>query len=369
MSARASGGAARANATRDKGVARAIERWFAANVRPFPWRPDEPGAARDPWVSLVSEFMLQQTQASRVAERLPGFLSKFPTPAALARATEDRALAAWSGLGYYRRARLLRECAIDIVARFDGRVPEGLEDLRSLPGVGAYTAGAIASIVFGAREALADANVSRVALRLEGKALRAADGPAQELVWGRARALVRVATSPALLNEGLMELGAVVCTARAPRCEACPVARWCEARRLGLQDEIPAPKASAKRRTVHHAAVVVRDGARSMVVRRGRSAGGAGLWAGCWQPPTLEREDRAARADEVAAWLGVERVRRVERFRHTLSHRVVVFTVWEAAGAARAPGAVFKTRAEIGRLGLATPHARILLGDAGEERR
>ena len=349
---------------RDRAIAAALERWFAANARDLPWR--EP--TRDPWRALVSEFMLQQTQASRVAARYPGFVRTFPTPAAMARAGEERVLAAWSGMGYYRRARLLHGAAVAIVEGHDGRTPRTSEALRALPGVGRYTAGAVASIACGERAPIVDANVARVILRLEGRALPVRDGAAQTLAWERADALVHASNDPGAFNEALMELGALVCTPRAPACDACPVRTLCVAAAEGTQNGIPAPTVRAERREVHHAAVLIRDGRGRVLVERRPERG---LWAGLWQAPTLEDDRRSPGARRVSTWLGAGPVRLQERFDVATTHRIVRFSVWSIRGDGAAPDAiggaptgarVWKSPAQVRALALASPHRRMLLG-------
>ncbi|MBX3355761.1 MAG: A/G-specific adenine glycosylase [Phycisphaeraceae bacterium] len=259
-------------------LAERIERWFAKAARPLPWR-----SRRSGWRAFVSEVMLQQTQASRVAERFADFMRRFSSPTAMAMATEQEVLAAWQGLGYYRRARLLRRAAIQIVKEHGGRVPRSAELLRELPGVGRYTAGAIASTAFGAREAICDGNVTRVILRLRGAPLALREPRAQALAWREAEELVRCATNPGVLNEGLMELGATICTPRQPRCGACPVRDGCTALEQGKVDEIPRPP---KRRTVRLERVdttVVTDSRRTRVLLQQRKPDG--MWAAMWETP------------------------------------------------------------------------------------
>lgn len=342
-------------AKRDRRIARTLERWFADAARDLPWRRVGRGGRRDPYRSLVSEAMLQQTQVARVLERFDPFVRRFPTVRALAAADLDDVLAAWSGLGYYRRARLLHEAALAIVAEHGGRVPRDVGALRALPGVGRYTAGAIASMVFGQPQPIVDGNVRRVIVRLEGR-----EGD-DAWAWERAGALVEAAEEPGVFNEGLMELGATLCTPRAPRCAECPLRRECIARREGRADSIPAPKAAAGRRVLHQASVVVRD-------RRGRTLveqrGDRGLWARMWQAPTLEGSDAEARASEVAEAVGlVETVLR-ERFTHQTTHRRVEIAVWEGwLGRGRRPRrGRWASRAEIEGLALSNPQRRILLG-------
>ena len=264
-------------------AARPLEAWFQAAARDLPWRRRRSG-----YHALVSELMLQQTQVSRVLEKFGPFVRRFPTAAALAAAPEDEVLAAWQGLGYYRRARLLHAAAKAVVARHGGRVPSDPEALRALPGVGRYTAGAIASIVFGAPEPLVDGNVTRVFQRLAARAGSASDPAIVAWAWERADEFVEAADQPGVANEALMELGATVCTPAAPRCDACPLRAMCKSHAEGRADEIPAPKRKAARKdlVLVCARVARADGA---VLLEQRPRGG--LWGGLWQPPTIESAD------------------------------------------------------------------------------
>ncbi|MEO1512612.1 MAG: A/G-specific adenine glycosylase, partial [Planctomycetota bacterium] len=177
-------------------IAGPIERWFEAARRELPWRSPGRASRRDPYVTLVSELMLQQTQAARVAERLPGFLDRFPSIEALARADEDDVLAAWSGLGYYRRARLLHAAAKAVIDEHDGSMPPDHAALLSIPGIGPYTAGAIASMAFDRPEPAVDGNVMRVLMRVLGLAGRA-DGRAKiASVRELAHAVAAAASAP-----------------------------------------------------------------------------------------------------------------------------------------------------------------------------
>lgn len=312
----------------DRRLARVLARWFDGSARALPWRV----APRDPYLSLISEFMLQQTQVGRVLEKWGPFVARFPTLSALARAEESEVLAAWSGLGYYRRARLLHAAAREVRDRFGGQVPSDPAVLRGLPGVGRYTAGAIASIAFGRPEPIVDGNVARVLLRLEGRRL----GPERGIswAWDRAGELAAAAERPGVFNEALMELGATVCTPRGPRCGACPVRSVCRARELGAQDRIPARKRGAERSTLWCAAVVVRDGRGRLLLERRPMRG---LFAGLWQAPTLE--SRAAPSEaEIAGALGVRGLRPRGNFEHVLSHRLLRFTVYEGRGGAGEAG-------------------------------
>lgn len=306
-------------------LAALVAGWFASAARDLPWRRRRGGYA-----ALVSELMLQQTQVSRVLEKFEPFLERFPTPAALAAASEDEVLAAWQGLGYYRRARLLHAAAKACVARHDGEVPPDLESLLELPGVGRYTAGAIASIVHGAPAPIVDGNVARVLLRVFGRDGRPGDRATDAWAWERADAFARGAGDEvAAANEGLMELGATVCTPAAPRCAECPLAARCRARAEGRVDSIPSPKARAARRelVLVTARIARTDGA---VLLEQRPRGG--LWGGLWQPPTVEHPEGAELAPRAAAQaLGLDlALVPVGIVPFATTHRSVRFVVLEA---------------------------------------
>ena len=201
---------------------RRLMRWFRRHGRDLPWR-----RTRDPYRVAVSEFMLQQTQVSRVEGFYQAFLGRFPTVHHLADAPPAAVREAWEGLGYYRRAHNLHALAREVVSNRDGRFPHDPAQLRELPGVGRYTAGAIACFAFERREAAVDTNVSRVIRRAFHPRLgtRAAD---TRRVWATAAVLVPRAGSPAWsFNQAIMELGALVCTARVAKCGECPVRKAC----------------------------------------------------------------------------------------------------------------------------------------------
>jgi A/G-specific adenine glycosylase len=192
--------------------------WYDRHRRDLPWR-----ASRDPYCVWISEIMLQQTRVAAVIEPYREFLRRFPTIAKLAPAREASVLAAWSGLGYYRRARMLHAAAKVIVRDHGGVFPESENELRALPGIGRYTAAAIASIAFGEPVAVVDGNVERVLQRLAGTRL------AGEHLWEAANLLLE-AGRPGDFNQAVMELGATVCTPRSPACRTCPVLEFCATR-------------------------------------------------------------------------------------------------------------------------------------------
>ncbi len=204
--------------------------WYATGHRDFPWRD-----TTDPYAVLVSEVMLQQTQASRVAQRFPTFMSRFPTVRSLAQASEAEVLAAWSGLGYNRRALALRHAAADVSK---GGWPQGIEEIRRLPGVGPYTARAMASLAFGQPVGVVDTNVRRWLVRRFGLGADSPPHALQALADALARAGDAADAGP--WTHATMEFGAAICTPRTPRCDTCPISDGCPAR--GRATAVPVPR-------------------------------------------------------------------------------------------------------------------------------
>jgi A/G-specific adenine glycosylase len=283
---------------KDRRLASGLIRWFEKNRRDLPWR-----RRRTPYRVWVSEVMLQQTTAEVVARRFDRFVAAFPGVAALARAPLRRVLAEWAGLGYYRRARLLHAAARECVSRFGGRVPRSFADLRSLPGIGDYTAGAIASMGWGVTEPAVDGNVARVWSRFEASAADRKELAELVRPWipeGRA----------AGFNEALIELGATLCAPAAPRCEACPLRAGCLAFQRGEVDRYPPPAERKASVAVTSARGVLSDArGRVLVVRRPSSASllaGFDELPGRWLAPG---EDAQAVVADVFAALGFARAR------------------------------------------------------------
>jgi A/G-specific adenine glycosylase len=235
-------------------AARALESWFTKHQRPLPWRRNY-----DPYHVWISEIMLQQTRMEVVLPYFERFLARFPNIATLASSTDDDVTSAWSGLGYYRRARMLRAGTVAVLERFDGALPSSVDELLTIPGIGRYTAGAIASIAFDARAPIVDGNVTRVVARLFGND----DDP-----WQYATALVEASRSPRALNQGLMELGAMICTPRNPSCLVCPVRKQCIAVATGRVDELPRPKEKKAPRAMSIALYLIRDRRGRVLMRR-----------------------------------------------------------------------------------------------------
>ena len=242
--------------------------WYNAHARKLPWRaPPQAKTTRDPYRVWLSEIMLQQTRVAAVIEHYRDFLRRFPTVKKLASAREAGVLAAWSGLGYYRRARLLHAAAKIIVHDLDGQFPATAEEWQALPGIGHYTAAAIASIAFGEVIAVVDGNVERVLQRVTGKQLSG------EALWRTAEDLLD-RTRPGDFNQAMMELGATVCTPRAPACLMCPVMKLC-ATRGAMPQSVKAPRQN--KREIHYALCQTGNGQGSCRDRRPRLSSGAEL--------------------------------------------------------------------------------------------
>ncbi len=210
-------------APQDAALAQALVDWFAAQGRDYPWR-----RTSDPWAILVSEIMLQQTTIATVLPRYGPWLAQFPVPAALAAASEQAALRSWEGLGYYRRVRALQAAARAIVERHGGQFPEEEEEIRALPGIGDYTAGAVLSFAFNRPAPLVDANVARVFARLTNDPTPVDSPACRRAHWEMAARLVHRGNARAY-NSALMELGQTLCCPGEPACLPCPLRAWCRA--------------------------------------------------------------------------------------------------------------------------------------------
>ncbi len=277
-------------------IRRALGRWYDRNKRSLPWRESS-----DPYAIWVSEIMLQQTRVAAVIPYYERFLQRFPHPAALAEAQEEEVLTLWSGLGYYSRARNLQKAARQIAER--GAFPKTFDEIRELAGVGDYTAAAVASIAFGLPHAVVDGNVRRVVARItNGK------GDTQTVAD-----LLLDRKNPSRSNQALMELGAVVCLPRDPRCEACPIGRHCEAYRKGTHHNLPGKRAMPATIHLERALLLIRQKGKILLAPSTRVQG---FWD---LPEPFE-----------GARIGVK----LGEFRHSITHHNYRFTVHE--GMARA---------------------------------
>jgi A/G-specific adenine glycosylase len=315
-------------------LAAALLGWYDGARRDLPWRLDP-----SPYRTLVSEFMLQQTVVATVRPFFARFVDRFPDVRALADASEDQVTALWSGLGYYARARNLHRATRAVVERHGGDIPAQEEALRALPGIGPYTAAAVAAIAFGARTFALDGNAVRVLARLHGVS-DPCDRPATRAALRALGQADTPAERPGDFVQAVMELGATVCTPRAPRCADCPLARRCHAHRAGNADALPVKSPKRARRVVRIACACVVRAGRVLLVRRP-----AGLLAGTWTLPAVElgrgtgdaRGESGARAATMAAGVSVAALSYRGEVRHVFTHRDVtaeVFRVEPAAGRA-----------------------------------
>jgi len=348
-------------AEKDRGAARAaLLAWFDASRRNLPWR-----RARDPYRVWISEVMLQQTRVDQALPYYERFLERFPDVRSLARAPIDDVLRLWEGMGYYSRARNLHRAAKAVVERFGGRLPTDPGELRSLPGVGEYTAAAVASVAFGVPVAAVDGNVIRVISRLH------ADDGVPSVARVRRRIGERAADlldreRPGDWNEAMMELGATVCMPRSPSCDACPLARHCAGLAAGEPTAFPGRRA---RTAVPHVDVAVgilqRDDGRYLIQRRPENAMLGGLWefpGGKCEPG--EPPEAACRR-ELREELGIEVEvgPRVAEIPHAYSHFRITMHAFRCTivGADPEPG-TWVTREELS--GYAFPRANRKLIEA-----
>jgi A/G-specific adenine glycosylase len=315
---------------------RRLQAWFARHQRDLPWR-----RSRDPYRIWVSEIMLQQTQAATVVAYFERFLAAFPRLADLAAADEQQVLRLWEGLGYYRRARNLHQAARQIVARHAGRFPTDPASAAALPGLGRYTVGAVLSQAFDARLPILEANSQRVLSRLFAVPDAATNGSARRHLW-RLAELLLPRRHVGDFNQALMELGALICTPRLPRCQRCPLISECAAHRLGLQEQIPTRQTRAETVEVCEVGLVVKRGKRVLLVQRPNE----GRWAGLWEfphGPRMESENNekaAARLARQLVGLGVRLGPEIMTLNHGVTHHRITLACFEAAyvaGVVRSP--------------------------------
>jgi A/G-specific adenine glycosylase len=345
-------------ATKIKHLRRALGSWYDLNRRSLPWRRKR----ANPYHVLVSETMLQQTQVVTAIPYFKRFINAFPTLESLADADEQAVLRLWQGLGYYRRARMLHRTARTVVADCGGKIPCDVGELRQLPGVGPYTAAAIASIAFEKPHGVLDGNVSRVLARIFA-VKTATDRPLARQKLADLSDSLAAGIDPGRINQAVMELGALVCLPKKPTCAQCPVASICEACLKGLTRSLPKrlPR-RAPQRVTHHVAALTRGGRYLFESRPDR-----GLWAGMWQLPTAQTLGRNARDTDLGAWitenLGAPTTTPVPvcTFEHRTTHRTITFKLWKmrSLGAIRgAPGRTWRRLGDLDDLPLANPQRR-----------
>jgi len=289
--------------------------WYDRHARSLPWRA-KPGERADPYAVWLSEVMLQQTTVAAVKPYFETFLARWPTVAALAAAELDAVLQAWAGLGYYARARNLHACARAVAGEHGGRFPETAAALKRLPGIGDYTAAAVAAIAFGERAVVVDGNVERVIAR------RFALEEPLPAVKPRLRALAGSLTPsvrPGDYAQAVMDLGATICTVRQPRCILCPWADDCAGRAAGIAETLPRRAPKAERPTRHGAAFWISDGAGAVLLRRRPERG---LLGGMMEVPSTDWAEVPPSPEEVraAAPLAAEVAALPGLVRHTFTH-------------------------------------------------
>ncbi|WP_235974978.1 A/G-specific adenine glycosylase [Stappia albiluteola] len=302
--------------------------WYDRHARRLPWRvPPEDrahGVVPDPYRVWLSEVMLQQTTVAAVRSYFEAFTKKWPTVKALARAAEEDVMKAWAGLGYYSRARNLKKCAETVADDFGGRFPDDEDGLRQLPGVGPYTAAAIAAIAFDRKAAVVDGNIERVMTRLA-----ALETPLPQ-AKPQIRALVEKLTPegrPGDFAQAMMDLGATICTPRKPACALCPWTSHCAGRKQGIAESLPrkAPKAEKPTRKGMAFVAIREDGA---VLLRRRPP--RGLLGGMSEPPTTPWSEEAETDNLGHAPLPLEWQRSAADVRHTFTHFHLEMAVWRA---------------------------------------
>ena len=306
----------------------ALLSWFDGNRREFPWRE---GSPRNPYHVWIAEIMLQQTRTEAVRPYFASWLSRFPTIASLAAADEAEVLHAWQGLGYYSRARNIRRAAEILVSEYGGEMPRDTEKIRALPGIGDYTAGAIASIAFGLPVPAVDGNVLRVFSRLYALEEDVTSGAAKR----RVTALVSDVIPPARpgdFHEALMDLGAEICIPKAPRCRDCPLVNFCAARKEGRETELPHRKKKTPQKEFFAACALVEKGGAFLLHKREE-----GMLAKMWEFPMAlaetERESRKA----LAALLGAKPGEKVWEYTHVFTHRIWHMRAFRVCGEVTVP--------------------------------
>ena len=333
--------------------------WYDAGHRDLPWR-----RTQDPYRILIAEYLLQRTRVVSGTPYYLRFVRRFPDIASLAAASESEVLRAWEGLGYYRRARYLHATATAIVRDHGGQIPSDAATLATLPGVGPYTAGAVASIAFGERVPAVDGNVTRVLARVFRVETEVTTSAGRDRIHGLAAELVPP-ERPGAFNQALMELGAGVCTPRRPACASCPLGRLCVARQAGVQTSLPRAPRARRPATVPVCFAYIHAHGKVLLVRRPES----GLLGGLWSLPGGEvrprRRASAAVREMVAAQTGLAVTvgEDVARVAYVFSHRrwsgSVVHCTARGKGRLR-PTARWVSSAEARRLPMVSDHRKIV---------
>lgn len=299
--------------------------WYEANKRDLPWRQTS-----DPYLIWISEIMLQQTQVNTVIPYFENFKTKYPTVVHLAEAAEQEVLKDWEGLGYYSRARNLHSAVKEVVSKYDGIVPNDLKELGDLKGIGPYTRGAIASIAFNQPEPAVDGNVMRVLSRVLLITDNTSDAKTRRLFEEIIYKIISQ-KDPSSFNQGLMELGATVCSPRIPNCLHCPVREQCKAFDQGVQTDLPIKNKAKKQRVEQYTLVLLRNNSGDIAIEQRAKEG---LLANMWQFPMVRTDQ--IKEEKLEEWFygayGVrikQQVKHLE-FKHIFSHIIWDLTVIDA---------------------------------------
>ncbi|WP_411219108.1 A/G-specific adenine glycosylase [Terribacillus saccharophilus] len=293
--------------------------WFQQEKRSLPWREN-----RDPYRIWVSEIMLQQTKVDTVIPYFHRFMERFPTIQALAEADEQDVLKAWEGLGYYSRARNLQTAVREVAEIHAGKVPDDVEQLGKLKGVGPYTKGAILSIAYGIPQPAVDGNVMRVLSRILLITEDIAKPKARKIFEAAVGKMISK-DDPSSFNQGMMELGALICTPKKPACMLCPVQEHCAAYQQGLQEELPIKSKGKKQKTIPYLSVIVENEQGEVLIEKRPEEG---LLANLWQFPMVDASDVSL--EQLAYWFQLEYGMKItleetlQPVRHIFSH-----IIWE----------------------------------------
>lgn len=335
----------------DKDWPKRLLSWFDANKRDLPWRESKP---RNPYHVWVSEIMLQQTRTEAVKPYYESWMARFPTIKDLADADEQDVLHQWQGLGYYSRARNLHKAAREMEEKYGSEMPDTADEVRALPGIGDYTAGAILSIAFGKKEPAVDGNVLRVYARLYGIE--------DDVLKTAGRKKIRTLCEETIperagdFNEALMDLGANVCIPKRPRCSMCPLSSYCLALKEGREEELPVRGKKQPPKEFYAAcAICIMDG---KVLLHKRPA--TGMLASMWEFPMVLSEKADTAADELSHFLHVKLEGPVWKYKHVFTHRIWYMNAYMAENITVPEGEYkYFSPEEYKEIPLAGPHARL----------
>lgn len=308
------------------GFQKELIKWYNENKRDLPWRQNQ-----DPYKIWVSEIMLQQTRVDTVIPYFNRFINKYPTIYDLANADSQEVLKQWEGLGYYSRARNLQHAVREVVATYDGKVPNTSTELGSLKGIGPYTRGAILSIAFNQPEPAVDGNVMRVLSRV----LQIDDNTSEQRVRKEFEQYVREMISkedPSSFNQGIMELGALVCTPKAPQCLFCPIQQYCRAYENGVVDQLPIRAKPKKQKNLQYIVLLIKNDKNEYVIEQRPHTG---LLADLWQFPMIAVHD--VKLEDIKAWtykkygIKIDLHEKKGELKHVFSHIIWELEIYAAS--------------------------------------